>query len=143
MSPAQVVKEWWGEPWKRRFALLTATLIAFTTFLHFAEVAEPYWIAHKQFVRDQVAELKLEFGAAQQGMSAQLIELKISNREDARASAKAQIDRIEAELAKLAAGTNDTLRQILSEQLARYKRRVEIIDFELDRMRRERSGRRP
>ena len=143
MSPAQVMKEWWGEPWRRRFVLLTATLAAFITFMHFAEVAEPYWIAHRQFIRDQIAEQRKQLDVAQQDTAAQLLELKINSREDARASAQGQIDRIEAELAKLAGGENDTLRQILAEQLSRYRRRVEIIDFELDRMRRERGGRRP
>lgn len=136
MSPAQVVKDWWEDTARRRIGLLTAAMVLVLTAMHFGEVMEPYWISTRGYTRVIIQ-------AAEKSMSSRLLSLEIASKEADRNATQSQIDRVEAELAKLPAGTNETLRGVLADQLVRYRRQLELLDFELNDLRRSRAGQRP
>ena len=135
MSPAQVVREWWGEPWRRRLVLLTAAIVAISTFMHFANVAEPYWIATRQFTRDLVTSSQVAFDRRQ-------LKTELAIKELARDNMQAQIDRLQYELQKNPEAP-DSLTRLIVEQIRRYTEQLRIINLELDDLRRRASGARP
>jgi hypothetical protein len=135
MSPAQIAREWWGEPWRRSFILIAAAIAAITAFMHFAEVAEPYWIATRQFSRNLVSSAQVSFDQRQ-------LKTEIAIKQLARDNMQAQIDRLQYELQKNP-NAPDSLTRLIVEQIRRYTEQLRIINFELDDLRRRAAGRRP
>jgi hypothetical protein len=103
--------------------------------MHFAEVAEPYWIATRQFTRDLVSSTQIAFDRRQ-------LKTEIAIKELARANTQAQIDRLQYELQKNP-GAPDSLTRLIVEQIRRYTEQLRIINLELDDLRRRATGRRP
>ena len=136
MSPVQIAKSWWsGNAFQRATAMavsVSAILGAILTTMHFGEFAEPYWIATRSFTREVVAQAK-------RSTDNQLLALQIATKQLAIDATQAQIDRLDFELKKNADAA-DSLKQILNEQIARYKEQRRIFMLELDELRRQQKN---
>ena len=143
MSPIQVAKDWWGDNIKRTAVLVTAVLTAIFTTMHFAGVAEPYWIVHRQFARDLVSATENSAKVRDDEQSRRLLSIEIAMKEGERRASQRSIDRGHAELLKLPTTSPDSIRDFFNDQVRRYSDQLRIIDLQLDELRRQQSGRRP
>ena len=143
MSPMQVARNWWGDGIKRTAVLVTAILTAIITTMHFAGVAEPYWIVHRQFARDLISATENSAKVRDDEQSRRLLSIEIAMKEGERRASQRSIDRANAELLRLPTGSPDSIRDFFAEQVRRYTDQVRIIDLQLDELRRQQSGRRP
>lgn len=138
MSPTEMARDWWLGPPLKRYTLV-ATAISVTAgaligLMNTAGILEPYWVSTREFTRSVVA-------ASEKTTSGRLLALEIATKESSRDNTQSQIDRLELELKKNDTAP-DSIKQILNEQIARYKTQIRIIEIELDDLRRQQSKRR-
>lgn len=138
MSPTEVANEWrLASPLKRYTLMVSAislTAGAIIGVMNAAGILEPYWVSTREFTRAVVA-------ASEKSTSGRLLALEIATKESSRDNTQSQIDRLELELKKNDSAP-DSIKQILNEQIARYKIQIRVIELELDDLRRQQSMRR-
>lgn len=103
--------------------------------LNLGNVAEPYWIATRQFTRELVR-------AAEVSTSSRLMALEIASKESQRDAAQSKLDSLDLELRKNS-DASDGVKALLNNQVRRYTEQLRILNLELDDLYRQRSGRKP
>lgn len=136
--------EWWRTttPWIKRLTVLatacTATIAAVTAAAHVFEIAEPYWIATRGQVRHELLHTTEQLT----GLRAEQIttQLAIARNERARV-----LDKI-ADRELLLQQTPDIpapAKSAIDEQIRSWRDDVTELNYSIDQLTRQRSGRRP
>lgn len=126
MGPPDRTKDRWG---RLRVYTLAATAVSVTAgaiigVMNAAGILEPYWVSTRGFTRTVVAQSESKTGH-------RLLAIEIATKELARDNTQSQIDRLEIELKKND-NAADSIKQILNEQLSRYRSQLRAIERDIE-----------
>lgn len=134
MSPVEIAKDWWSRlvKYTRVVTAISVTAAAVIGVMNAGGVLEPMWIATRGYTRSVVAK-------SENRTSIKLLEIEMATRELARDNTQNQIDRLEVELKKNDTAS-DAVKQILNEQIVKYRSQLKSIDYQIEALKHKQSA---
>ena len=140
---------WWETqtPRVKRMGTIAASLTAILALVGVVanqlSLAEGYWVAHREFVRELVAQSERRGADERAAMSKRAVRTEIQVLRGQRSQIVGEIKRRELLLKDPAAQAVGAYRDLVQEQIDQYREQLKELNNEIAELQRELSGRRP